>query len=124
VGCLSAIGYLFYSHEHLDLLVWFLMLYIGFFAMSHGAVVWVYISEVFPTRLRAKGQSLGSSSHWIANAVISLVFPLLAKASGSVPFFFFATMMVLDIFLIWFYYPETARISLENMQHTMDKHSG
>jgi sugar porter (SP) family MFS transporter len=124
VGCLSAIGYLFYSHEHLDLLVWFLMLYIGFFAMSHGAVVWVYISEVFPTRLRAEGQSLGSSSHWITNAVISLAFPLLAKASGSVPFFFFATMMVLDIFLIWFYYPETARISLENMQHTMGKHSG
>lgn len=119
VGCLSAIGYLFYTHQHLGLLVWFLMLYIAFFAISHGAVVWVYISEVFPTRLRAKGQSLGSSSHWITNAIISLVFPLLAKASGSVPFFFFAAMMVLDLLLIWFYYPETARVSLEKMQHAI-----
>jgi sugar porter (SP) family MFS transporter len=119
VGCLSAIGYMFYTHQHLNLLVWFLMLYIAFFAISHGAVVWVYISEVFPTRMRAKGQSLGSSSHWITNAFISLVFPLLAKASGSVPFFFFAAMMVLDLFLVWSYYPETARISLEEMQHAI-----
>jgi len=43
----------------------------------------------------------------------------MAKASGSVPFFFFAAMMVLDLFLIWFYYPETARISLEKMQHAI-----
>ena len=119
VGCISAIGYMFYTHKHLGLLVWFLMLYIAFFAMSHGAVVWVYISEVFPTRLRAKGQSLGSSSHWITNAIISLIFPLLAKSSGSVPFFFFAAMMVLDLLLIWFYYPETARVSLEKMQHAI-----
>ena len=119
IGCLSAIGYMFYAHQHLGLLVWFLMLYIAFFAISHGAVVWVYISEVFPTRLRSKGQSLGSSSHWITNAIISLVFPLLAKASGSAPFFFFATMLVFDLFLIWFYYPETARISLEKMQHAI-----
>jgi len=119
IGCLSAIGYMFYTHQHLHLLVWFLMLYIAFFAISHGAVVWVYISEVFPTRLRSKGQSLGSSSHWITNALISLVFPLLAKASGAVPFFFFGGMMVLDLFLVWFYYPETARISLEKMQHAI-----
>src|SRR5882724_598620 len=119
IGCLSAIGYMFYAHRHLGLLVWFLMLYIAFFAISHGAVVWVYISEVFPTRLRSKGQSLGSSSHWMTNAIISLVFPLLAKASGSAPFFFFAATLVLDLFLIWFYYPETARISLEKMQHAI-----
>ncbi|RZU41378.1 sugar porter family MFS transporter [Edaphobacter modestus] len=121
VGCLSAIGYMFYTHQHLNLIVWFLMLYIAFFAISHGAVVWVYISEVFPTRMRAKGQSLGSSSHWITNAIISLVFPLLAKSSGAVPFFFFASMMVLDLFLVWFYYPETARISLEKMQHAIGR---
>lgn len=121
IGCLAAIGYMFYSHQHLGLIVWFLMLYIAFFAISHGAVVWVYISEVFPTGMRAKGQSLGSSSHWITNAIISLVFPLLAKSSGSVPFFFFASMMVLDLFLVWFYYPETARISLEKMQHAIGK---
>lgn len=118
-GCLLGIGYMFYMHQHLSLLVWFLMLYIAFFAISHGAVVWVYISEVFPTRLRSKGQSLGSSSHWITNAFISLVFPLLAKASGAVPFFMFAGMMVVDLVLVWFLYPETARISLEKMQHAI-----
>jgi len=118
-GCLLGIGYMFYTHQHLSLLVWFLMLYIAFFAISHGAVVWVYISEVFPTRLRSKGQSLGSSSHWITNALISLAFPLLARASGAVPFFIFAGMMVMDLVLVWFFYPETARISLEKMQHAI-----
>ena len=118
-GCLVAIGYMFYTHQHLSLLVWFLMLYIAFFAVSHGAVVWVYISEVFPIRLRSKGQSLGSSSHWITNALISLVFPLLARASGAVPFFMFAGMMVVDLVLVWLFYPETARIPLEKMQHAI-----
>ena len=119
IACLTAIGTIFYTRQHLNLLVWLLMGFIACFAISHGAVVWVYISEVFPNRLRAKGQSLGSSSHWISNAIISLIFPLLAKASGAVPFFFFAAMMVLDFFLVLFYYPETARVSLENMQHTI-----
>ncbi|MDQ2834101.1 MAG: sugar porter family MFS transporter [Acidobacteriota bacterium] len=119
IACLSAIGYIFYTRQHLHLLVWLLMGFIACFAVSHGAVVWVYISEVFPNRMRAKGQSLGSSSHWISNAIISLVFPLLAKASGAVPFFFFAAMMALDFFIVLFYYPETARVSLENMQHSI-----
>lgn len=119
IVCLSSIGYIFYTHRHLGLLVWLLMAFIACFAISHGAVVWVYISEVFPTRLRAKGQSLGSSSHWISNAVISSIFPLLAKTSGAAPFFFFAAMMVADLFLVLFYYPETAQVSLEDMQHAI-----
>jgi sugar porter (SP) family MFS transporter len=117
--CLSSIGHLFYTHSHLNLLIWLLMIYIALFAMSHGAVVWVYISEVFPTRVRSKGQSLGSSSHWVTNAVISLIFPIFAKASGSAPFLFFAAMMVLDFFFVLFYYPETAGVSLEEMQHKL-----
>ena len=52
---------------------------------SQGAVIWVYISEVFPTKVRSKGQSLGSSSHWIMNAAIAFTFPLLAKTSGAYP---------------------------------------
>jgi sugar porter (SP) family MFS transporter len=118
-ACLSGIGYIFYVHQHLNLLIWLLIGFIASFAISHGAVVWVYISEVFPNRMRAKGQSLGSSSHWIWNAIISLVFPLLAQKSGSLPFFFFAAMMVVDFFLVLFYYPETARVTLEDMQHTI-----
>ncbi len=115
--CLTMISVLFLTRSHLSWLVWLLMLYIAFFAISQGAVVWVYISEVFPNRVRAKGQSLGSSSHWLTNAVISLVFPIMAKSSGAYPFIFFAAMMVIDFFLVLFYYPETSGISLEQMQH-------
>ncbi|HVW76148.1 MAG TPA: sugar porter family MFS transporter [Alloacidobacterium sp.] len=114
--CLSVIGYVFLTHSHLNWLVWLLMAYVALFAVSHGAVVWVYISEVFPNRVRAKGQSLGSSSHWVSNAIISLIFPIFAKSSGSAPFIFFAVMMVLDFFIVLFYYPETAGVSLEQMQ--------
>ncbi|MBN9614357.1 MAG: MFS transporter [Acidobacteriales bacterium 59-55] len=117
--CLSAVSYVFLTHRHLDWLVWLLMIYIGFFAVSQGAVVWVYISEVFPTRVRSKGQSLGSSSHWVTNAAISLVFPLMAMSSGAYPFIFFAAMMVLDFFLVLFYYPETSNISLEHLQTSL-----
>jgi sugar porter (SP) family MFS transporter len=117
-ACLTAIAAVFFTHKHLDWLVWLLMAYIACFAISQGAVVWVYISEVFPTIVRSKGQSLGSSSHWIMNAVISLVFPLMAMSSGAYPFIFFAVMMVIDFFLVFFYYPETSNISLEQMQHS------
>ena len=95
------------------------MVYIAFFAISQGAVIWVYISEVFPNRVRAKGQSLGSSSHWIMNAIISAIFPVLAKSSGAYPFMFFTAMMVVDFFIILFYYPETTGITLEKMQEKL-----
>jgi hypothetical protein len=95
------------------------MAYIACFAVSQGAVLWVYISEVFPNRVRAKGQSLGSSAHWITNALISLIFPVMAKTSGAYPFIFFGVMMVLDFFIVLFYYPETSGISLEQMQHKL-----
>jgi sugar porter (SP) family MFS transporter len=115
--CLAAITAIFFTHQHMNWLIWFLMIYIAMFAISQGAVVWVYISEVFPNRVRAKGQSLGSASHWLTNAAISLVFPVMAMSSGAYPFLFFCIMMVVDFFLVLFYYPETSRISLEQMQH-------
>jgi hypothetical protein len=87
-------------HRHLGWLVWLLMAYIACFAISQGAVVWVYISEVFPTNVRAKGQSIGSSSHWIMNAIISLVFPLMAMSLSAYPFIFFAAMTALDFFIV------------------------
>jgi sugar porter (SP) family MFS transporter len=119
IASLSGITYIFYTHHHLNLLVWLLMAFMASFAFSHGAVVWVYISEVFPTGLRARGQSLGSTSHWLSNAIISLVFPLMAASSGYAPFLFFAVMMVVDFFLVLAYYPETAGVSLEEMQHAI-----
>jgi sugar porter (SP) family MFS transporter len=117
--CLSAVAYVFMTHKHLHWLVWLLMAYIACFAISQGAVIWVYVSEVFPNRVRAKGQALGSSSHWLTNAIISLVFPIMAGSSGAYPFMFFAAMMVIHFFIILKYYPETKGVSLEQMQHRL-----
>ncbi len=117
--CLAGVARIFLTHQHQDYLLWFLVAYIAFFAISQGAVIWVYISEVFPNRVRAKGQALGSSSHWIMNAMIAYTFPQLAKSSGAYPFVFFSLMMVLQFFVVLFFYPETKRVSLEQMQHRL-----
>ena len=121
--CLTVIAWVFATHRHENWLVWLLMAYIAFFAISQGATVWVYISEVFPTNVRAKGQSMGSSSHWIANAIITIFFPIMARRSASIPFVFFAAMMLLDFFLVLFIYPETSGRSLETLQHELDADS-
>ncbi len=117
--CLGGVAALFFSNEHQDLLVVLLVAYIGFFAISLGAVIWVYISEVFPNRVRSKGQSLGSSVHWITNAIISLVFPVVAAKSRGLPFVFFAAMTALMFFVVLFTYPETKGVTLEEMQHRL-----
>jgi MFS transporter, SP family, arabinose:H+ symporter len=118
-ACLGGVAAVFASGAHEDLLVWLLIGFIGFFAFSQGAVIWVYISEVFPTRVRAKGQSLGSFTHWIMNAGISWAFPILAARSKSIPFVFFAAMMVLQFFVVLILYPETKGVTLEKMQERM-----
>jgi len=117
--CLAGVAVIFATGSHPELLLWCLVGFIAFFAFSQGAVIWVYIAEVFPNRVRDKGQSLGSSSHWIMNAVISLIFPILAKSSGGTPFAFFAAMMVLQFFVVLFIYPETKGISLEQLQRKL-----
>jgi sugar porter (SP) family MFS transporter len=114
--CLSGVAAVFATNQRHDLLIWLLIAYIAFFAFSQGAVIWVYISEVFPNRVRAKGQSLGSFTHWFMNALISGVFPALAARSKSIPFVFFAVMMVLQFFVVLLIYPETKGVSLEEMQ--------
>ena len=114
--CLGGVAIIFLTHSHQNLLMWLLIGYIAFFAFSQGAVIWVFISEVFPNRVRAKGQSLGSFSHWLMNALISGIFPLLAASSGGYPFVFFSLMMCLQFFVVLFVYPETKGVSLEQMQ--------
>jgi hypothetical protein len=99
--------------------VWLLVGFIAFFGFSQGAVIWVYIGEVFPNQVRAKGQSLGSFSHWFMNGAISLVFPVIAHSSGAYPFVFFSAMMVLQFFVVGAFYPETKGVSLEEMQHKL-----
>ena len=114
--CLAGVAVIFFTNKNQNLLVWLLIGYIASFAFSQGAVIWVYISEVFPNRVRAKGQSLGSFTHWAVNALISGTFPLIAASSGGSPFVFFALMMVLQFFVVLYVYPETKGISLEDMQ--------
>jgi SP family arabinose:H+ symporter-like MFS transporter len=114
--CLAGVSYVFLSHSHGNLLVGLLVAYIAFFAFSQGAVIWVYIGEVFPNRVRASGQSLGSFTHWVMAGIISLGFPAVAAKSGGYPFVFFSLMMVVQFFVVLFWYPETKGITLEDMQ--------
>jgi MFS transporter, SP family, arabinose:H+ symporter len=114
--CLAGVAAVFFTHSHQALLVWLLVAYIAFFAVSQGAVIWVYISEVFPTKVRSKGQSLGSSSHWVMNAAIAYTFPLLAKSSGAYPFVFFSAMMIVQFLVVLVAYPETKGVTLEQLQ--------
>ena len=118
-AALAGVAAIFLTNTHQELLVWCLVGFIAFFAFSQGAVIWVYLSEVFPTRVRAKGQSLGSFTHWIMNAAISFIFPMLAAKSGGGPFVFFAVMMVVQFFVVLLFYPETAGKSLEEMQKNL-----
>jgi SP family arabinose:H+ symporter-like MFS transporter len=94
--------------------------YVGFFAFSQGAVIWVYLSEIFPGRVRAQGQSLGCSTHWIMNALISGTFPLLAARSQAGPFVVFLVMVVLQFFAVWLFFPETSGVTLEDMQRRIE----
>jgi hypothetical protein len=96
--------------------VWLLVCFIIFFAISQGSVIWVYIAEVFPSRVRSKGQSAGSSAHWIMNALIAGAFPFIAARSQAAPFVFFAVMMLLQFVIVLFLYPETKGSSLEQIQ--------
>ena len=116
---LAGVAVIFFKHRHEELLVWLLVSFIAFFAFSQGAVIWVYIGEVFPNRVRAKGQSLGSFSHWFANAIVSWRYPLMAASSGGWPFAFFSIMMALQFFVVLVVYPETRGVTLEEMQRRL-----
>ena len=118
-SCLAGVAAIFLTHQHKELLVWLLVVYIAFFAFSQGAVIWVYIGEVFPNRVRAQGQSLGSFSHWFMAGVISLGFPPLAAKSGGYPFIFFSVMTVVQFLVVLSIFPETKGVSLEEMQRKL-----
>ncbi len=100
-----------------------LLLFMAFFAFSQGAVIWVFISEIFPNQVRAKGQTLGSVTHWIMAATIAFIFPTLTeKLGGGTTFLFFAVMMVLQLLFVWKIMPETKGQSLEQIETTMMLH--
>jgi sugar porter (SP) family MFS transporter len=130
-ACLGTVAYAFRLSEQISLgtlsqsyqsmvgpmVLGSLIGFIAFFAFSLGAVIWVFIAEIFPNRVRARGQALGSFTHWIWCALINYSFPMIvAHVSRAAPFMFFAAMMVLEIVLVWRYLPETKGVSLEEMQ--------
>ncbi len=99
-----------------------LLCFIAFFALSQGAVIWVFISEIFPNAVRAKGQAFGSFTHWFMAAAVSWLFPVFADASGGYVFVFFGLMMMLQLLFVWKVMPETKGRSLENLESTLHAH--
>jgi sugar porter (SP) family MFS transporter len=113
---LSAAAYAFYTNTGGSLLLVSLLVFIASHAFGQGAVIWVFISEIFPNRVRARGQALGSFTHWIMAAAISWTFPMIAAKSGGHIFAFYAVCMVGQLVWVWFVMPETKGVSLEQIQ--------
>lgn len=100
----------------------FLFLFIASHAIGQGAIIWVFISEVFPNHLRGAGQSFGTSTHWVLAAIIPSMVPWLFGTIGAAPVFaFFAFMMVLQLLFVHFMMPETKGVSLEDLEKTLSK---
>lgn len=94
---------------------WYLAILAGYnlcFAFSQGTVVWVYLSELFPPAVRGAGQGYGTTVHWIANATLIWLFPMLAHAAPTIGFYLLAFMMALQIGVVWLWYPETKGATL------------
>jgi sugar porter (SP) family MFS transporter len=103
-------------------IMWYFIGYILFFGFSQGAVIWVFISEIFPNMVRAKGQALGSFTHWFGAMVVSLLFPWAAANPWIGPgkaFMFFSAMMIVHFVFVWKVLPETKQISLERIQQDL-----
>ncbi len=100
----------------------FLFIFIASHAVGQGAVIWVFISEIFPNHIRAQGQSLGSSTHWVLAALITVLMPPLLSNDQLNPgfvFVFFAFMMFLQLLYVRFMMPETKGVSLEELQNKL-----
>lgn len=93
--------------------------FIAFFATSQGAVIWVYLSEIFPSAVRARGSGLGASTHWLMNAAIAGVFPVLVAWSAGAPFVIFAVAMAVQCVVVLLFFPETKGVALDAMHARM-----
>ena len=122
IGCttaLAGVAVIMATGQGRAYLLALLILFIVSFAASQGAVIWVYISEIFPTPVRARGQSLGSATHWIANAVISAAFPIIATHTKALPFVVFAGITLIQAIVVPRFFPEPRGIELEDMARTV-----
>ncbi len=124
IVALSLVSYAFFSGNTEGFAVTlYLMLFIAFFAFSQGAVIWVFISEIFPNEVRAKGQTLGSLTHWVMAAIITFSFPALTEfLGGGYTFLIFAGCMVLQLVYVLKMMPETKGTALEDMDQTINLH--
>jgi len=117
--CLGLIAQAFYRQHFSGYELLILLLgYIIFFAFSTGSVIWVLISEVFPTSVRGQGQSFGSFTHWFFAAIITFLFPVVAggyKLGSGYAFTFFSIMMIVQVLVVWQYFPETKGKTLEEL---------
>jgi sugar porter (SP) family MFS transporter len=125
---LAMVAWAFYSGASAGFLLVFLMLFIASHAIGQGAVIWVFIAEIFPTKVRAAGQAFGASVHWIFAALITLITPVFLDAANGIfkdnpwPIFaFFAFMMVLQLLWVWMKVPETKGVSLEALEKKLVK---
>ena len=114
---LSGVSWAFFTGAEGAIVVAFVCAFIASHAIGQGAVIWVFISEIFPNSVRDYGMSLGSGTHWVFAAIITLVTPaVLATFSGGTIFAFFAGMMVLQLLFVWGLMPETKNKSLEELE--------
>ena len=125
---LAMVAWSFYSHSGAGFLMIFLMLFIAAHAVGQGAVIWVFLAEIFPNKVRAMGQSFGASTHWVFAALITLLTPVFLDADKGIfkdnpwPIFaFFAFMMILQLIWVLTKVPETKGVSLENLEKRLVK---
>jgi sugar porter (SP) family MFS transporter len=119
---LSLIAISFNSSDH-SMIVYYVFLFIAAHAIGQGAVIWVFLSELFPNSVRASGTSFGCLTHWVFAALVAQVFPYFARnVPGAWIFGFFAFMMVLQLLYVWKMMPETKGIALEDMENTVVLH--
>jgi len=124
--CLGLVAKTFYTQDFSGYgLLIYLLIYIMFFAFSTGAVIWVLIAEIFPNSIRGKGQSFGSFTHWFFAALITFLFPVIEKLSQfgvGHAFMFFSVMMVVQVIVVWKYFPETKGRTLEELGENLSHH--
>src|SRR5262249_49339258 len=116
---LSLTAWTLKSHSAGHNLLYYLIGFLAFFAFSQGAVIWVFISEIFPNSVRSQGGSLGSTTHWAMAWIITTVVPGILEGSENGAYYsfaFFAVMMVLQLIFIWWVMPETKGRTLEEIQ--------
>ena len=125
---LALVAWCFYSNADSTLLLIFILVFIASHAIGQGAVIWVFISEIFPNRVRAYGQSWGTGTHWVFAALITLLTPIFLDAEKGIfkdnpwpIFLFFSFMMVLQLLWVLFMMPETKGVSLEELEKRMLK---